>query len=727
MKAFYSCLNSSQLIVLSVVLLMCGAKIFAQTAGADTVPVVTIQATDPVAIAYQSSNQDPYSPFTPLGKLGVFTVFRHGDTNLTLNVYYQIGGTASNGVDYAQIPNWVTIPAGATSNSISILPLANSPASNVTKTVVLQLAPPPTLNPVNFEIGVPSNAVVSIESTNPPPPNPVAIFSPTNGAVFYAPTNIPISAWVPSALLATNVEFFAGTNDLGKPNGGFGSGVAGYTFFLTWTNPPPGDYALTAVATDYFGTSRTSAPVNIMVQEAPPPANLPPIVEIFSPTNGTVFYAPANISLLAKAADPDGSVTNVEFFTGTTDLGRGLPVVLDPLLGGGVSGLVYFFHWQNVPTNHYSLTAVATDDGGLSTTSAPVNITVLPGPPPNQPPVVRIISPPNGETFWSPVNIPIYAFANDPDGSVASVEFFAGANSLGFGHPVTVVPPPLPPGPIQPPILIVVPTNYWELTWSNAPVGSYALTAKATDNDGASTTSAPVKIAILPSPPPPTNRPPVVSIVASDPVAIEGTNCWVWPGETNAPPTWAAWPTSACRLFTNCGPKTATFTVRRFGDTNGDLTLPYDIGGTASNGVDYVTLPGIVTIPAGERRALITIAPIDDDPPNVNKTVILGLTPSTNSPPDYLLGFPCRAAAIIIDSDGPQPVASLLPDGCFHLVTPGPDAAWFCIQYSTDLANWTTACTNQVINGSINFVDLDAAGNPSRFYRAVPLTNPPSD
>ena len=49
--------------------------------------------------------------------------------------------------------------------------------------------------------------------------------------------------------------------------------------------------------------------------------------------------------------------------------------------------------------------------------------------------------------------------------------------------------------------------------------------------------------------------------------------------------------------------------------------MPYDIGGTASNGVDYVALPGFVTIPPGERRALITIVPIDDGPPDVNKTV----------------------------------------------------------------------------------------------------------
>ena len=182
----------------------------------------------------------------------------------------------------------------------------------------------------------------------------------------------------------------------------------------------------------------------------------------------------------------------------------------------------------------------------------------------------------------------------------------------------------------------IYPTNVFFLVWSNAPVGAYTLTAKATDNGGALTISAPVNITILPLPPPPTNHPPIVSIVATDPVAIEGTNCWVWPGETNSPPTWAAWPTAVCRFFTNCGPKTATFTVRRFGDTNDDLTVPYDIGGTASNGVDYVALPGSVTIPSGERRALITIVPIDDGPPDVNKTVILTLTPSTNTPPDYL-------------------------------------------------------------------------------------------
>jgi len=36
-----------------------------------------------------------------------------------------------------------------------------------------------------------------------------------------------------------------------------------------------------------------------------------------------------------------------------------------------------------------------------------------------------------------------------------------------------------------------------------------------------------------------------------------------------------------CRSYTNCGPKNATFVVRRFGDTNDALTVDYVIGGTA--------------------------------------------------------------------------------------------------------------------------------------------------
>ena len=169
------------------------------------------------------------------------------------------------------------------------------------------------------------------------------------------------------------------------------------------------------------------------------------------------------------------------------------------------------------------------------------------------------------------------------------------------------------------------------------------------------------------------------------------------------------------------------FTVFRKGNTNLTLNVWYDLDGTASNGVDYVALSGFATIPTGERRALITVIPIDDGPPDFNKTVILTLTASTNTPPDYLLGFPLRAGAVIIDSDGPRPVTGMLPGHCFHFSKTGPDATWFSIEYSTNLVNWTPVCTNQVIDGSIDFIGPDAAGNSSRFYRAVPLATSPAD
>ena len=41
--------------------------------------------------------------------------------------------------------------------------------------------------------------------------------------------------------------------------------------------------------------------------------------------------------------------------------------------------------------------------------------------------------------------------------------------------------------------------------------------------------------------------------------------------------------------------------------------------------------------------------------------------------------------------------------------------------------DWSPVCTNQVVNGTIDFADPDAANLPARWYRMIPLANPPSD
>jgi hypothetical protein len=165
--------------------------------------------------------------------------------------------------------------------------------------------------------------------------------------------------------------------------------------------------------------------------------------------------------------------------------------------------------------------------------------------------------------------------------------------------------------------------------------------------------------------------------------------------------------------------------VFRFGATNNPLTVGYGIGGSASNGVDYIALPGTVTIPAGQRRADIIIVPLDDGPPDITSTVILRLSPDPAGT-NYLVGFPKAASAIILDSRSPKPVTGVLPGPIFNLVANGPDGAWFHAEYSSDLVNWTPICTNQVVNGTIEFVDPDAATNPARYYRIVPEAGPPA-
>jgi hypothetical protein len=341
-------------------------------------------------------------------------------------------------------------------------------------------------------------------------------------------------------------------------------------------------------------------------------------------------------------------------------------------------------------------------------------------------PELSIVSPSDHAVFFAPVNIPIFAYSVQ-----TNVEFFAGTNYIGPGICIGLGPIARPPGVAQPGFVVtrLIPRleHLYYCIWTNAPVGTYALTAIASfpPTVPLEIVSPPVDITILPSP---TNSNPtdIASIVATDPIAIAGTNAFFWPGGPIAVPTWSTWPPSTWQWFTNWGPRNALFTVHRFGNASSNLTVNYNIGGTASNGVDYVTLPGSVTIPAGGHDGIIPVVPIDNGAPYLPKTVILTLAADTNVPPDYLVGFPPRAEALILEK-WPRPLPFLLPDASFHVNAPGPDGAWFCIQYSTNLLNWSSLCTNQVFQGSIDFIDPDAPNNPGRFYRTVPVTNTPTD
>jgi hypothetical protein len=99
----------------------------------------------------------------------------------------------------------------------------------------------------------------------------------------------------------------------------------------------------------------------------------------------------------------------------------------------------------------------------------------------NTPPQVSISSPITGSSFAAPATISLNAAASDGNGNISKVEFYNGSTKLGED--------------------LSAPYSF---SWTNVATGNYTLTAKATDNLGASTTSKAVAVSVvtagLPSP-----------------------------------------------------------------------------------------------------------------------------------------------------------------------------------------------------------------------------------
>ncbi|WP_299213804.1 carbohydrate-binding protein [uncultured Aquimarina sp.] len=108
---------------------------------------------------------------------------------------------------------------------------------------------------------------------------------------------------------------------------------------------------------------------------------------------------------------------------------------------------------------------------------------------PNNPPSVRLTSPVNGANFEIGQSIPLIANASDTDGTITKVEFFMNNNLVATEQ--------------------IIP---YETSTSIANPGSYVITAKATDNNGAVTTSQSVNITIKDDSVPPVD---VISIPGS--------------------------------------------------------------------------------------------------------------------------------------------------------------------------------------------------------------------
>src|SRR5262245_39036484 len=308
-------------------LLSLSALAAVQPAVAQSFPTVTIYATD--ARASESGSDT-----------GTFTVRRTGSTDFPLAVFYQLSGTASNGVDYEHLGNSVEIPAGALEASFVVKPIDDLLVEGNESVGAALTGSPLACATCGYEIGTPSHAVVFIldndgwPQTNHPPF--VEITSPRSGAVFPAPANIEVK---PSVLDSDGffgtVTLFECTNSIGAlTNANLLNGV----FTGTWSNVATGFYELTARATDYYGAMATSPPVRVVVVETNTVQQ--PEVNIYAidDTGSEIPVVPPWLDIAQWSDSASFTVTR----TGPTNL----PLTVVYSVGGTASnGVDYYSAW----------------------------------------------------------------------------------------------------------------------------------------------------------------------------------------------------------------------------------------------------------------------------------------------------------------------------------------------------------------------------------------------
>jgi plastocyanin len=127
----------------------------------------------------------------------------------------------------------------------------------------------------------------------------------------------------------------------------------------------PGTYAFTftnAGTYGYYCTPHRNSGMNGIVYVNPSP-NSPPAIAITNPPTGAMAVAPATIVLRAAASDPDGTVTNVQFFRGANLL-------------GAVTNRPFDLVLNSLTARTYNFTARAFDNLGAVSTSAVVSVYV---------------------------------------------------------------------------------------------------------------------------------------------------------------------------------------------------------------------------------------------------------------------------------------------------------------------------------------------------------------
>nr|WP_299013364.1 Ig-like domain-containing protein [uncultured Photobacterium sp.] len=180
-----------------------------------------------------------------------------------------------------------------------------------------------------------------------------------------------------------------------------------------------------------------------------------PEVNITSPADNSIILAGSNITVEANATDSDGSINQVQFFAGNTDLGTDLSAP-------------YSANWVATGVGDVSLKAIATDsEGNAAESSILVSIS-------DQALVTSLTSPASGTTVSLGKAFTLSASASSVNSAIQKLDFLVNGNIVASDS-----------------------TAPYSTNWTAGSAGSYTVTAIATDTQGNTALSSASSVKVI--------------------------------------------------------------------------------------------------------------------------------------------------------------------------------------------------------------------------------------
>jgi hypothetical protein len=563
---------------------------------------VTITDDDLLTVTIFPTDSGAAEPSTS----GRFTVKREGDLTGNLVVNYNASGIASNGIDYVSLSGSVTIAAGAASADIVLTPLDDNLIEG-DESVILTLA-----TNVAYNIGTPGvatifirdNEKVSVSITAPDamasePGDDTGQFLISRGSVTSGNLTVNLAL---SGTATPGVDYLPLDNPVVIPDGA-SSVTLDVIVFDDLHVEPTEDIILTILSsTNYNIGSPGQATVQITDDDA---NSVPAVGFTFSTSSAEENKSPGiSVSLSSTSS---------------------VPITVDYRIIGGTAS-----------NNDYTLPAgPLTFAPGERAKSIPLTIINDTTVEPNE--TIRLVLfNPTGATLDG-IKIHTYTIIDDDTASVSVTNTAPGASEAGAVGNFRILRSGATNAPLQ--------VNFQVTGTASAPADYAPLGTSVTIPAAVTFVDLPVipvddqtvehgetvVMTLLTAP--------GAKIVSPNVATVNITD-----NDTNTLPVITI--TSTNHPYAVEGGGSGEFLFTRDG-TNGTLTLYFTIAGTATSGVDFVTLTNVVTIPDGQTSVTLPVIPIDDALVEGEETVVASLTIRDT----YRVAYPSAAAVTIQDND----------------------------------------------------------------------------